>query len=296
MSLRMFRNTEYIPSPRQHAWRSVIALALLCLSMAIAGSLSAYAAEQNAGSANAQAAQLADSVSTKLQQAFSHLDEISKKEDLRQLFIAGDKAALAAQAETLAGEFASALKLRLLLPGQYDVEQDAKPPLGYASLDLLHKAEKSTTPLSAEIHGFGGSNAHIVLVRRVEDAAHKLIGLLHLSLAPELYIQLGGAEAIKGYAELSQDTDRGALVLNVKGDTGVRKGEPVKIDIRGARWHVNYWNDSAAYAFKAPVIKLPGTDDLLSLSMLIAAVIMILAAGGYLVYRKKKKYGGKRRK
>jgi len=274
--------------PVSHMGRNMLVLAVFVLVMgAPPYSLPAHAADKASGTSNSKAAELAETIAAKLQTAATRLDEISKREDIRQLFVAGDKDALAAQAETLAGEFDAALKLRLLLPGKYDLDKESKPPLGYASLDLLHKAEKATTPLPAEIHGFGGTDAHIVLVRRVVDADQKLIGLLHLSLSPEPYIKLAVVE--RGYAELNQATDKGALVMNKAGEKGARKGEPLKADIRGTQWYIAYWkSDSLAGSLKMPDA-MPDTFDHLPLLPILLAIIVIgAAASGFWFYRRKK--------
>ena len=246
-----------------------------------------HAAEKAGGIPAAKAAELAGAITARLKSASDRLDDISQREDVRQLFVAGDKDALEAQAGTLAGEFEAAQKLRLLLPGQYAVDRESRPPLGYASLDLLRKAEQSTTSLSAEIHGFGGADAHIVLVRRVVDADQKLIGLLHLSLSPEPYIKLDGVES--GYVELSQATDKGALVMNKVGDKGLRKDKPLKVDIEGTRWHINYWkSDSVTAAIKVPEVMTEHMEGLPLIPILLVVILLVLAAAGYRFYLRKR--------
>jgi len=88
------------------------------------------------------AGQLASAIAGSLAAIDARLDELVKNEQMIALFGDGDKVALATQAERLAGEIPPALKVRLFLPGDYDLEPQARrPPLGFASLDLLRQAE-----------------------------------------------------------------------------------------------------------------------------------------------------------
>lgn len=291
MNLKVFgktagRPSEYCPGNR------VFVSAVCCLLFVAAGWVEVYAAEKNEGTPNAMAAELARGIAGKIRSASKHLDDISKKDDLRQLFSAGDKAAMDAQAEALAREFDAALKLRLLLPGQYDVEPNANPPLGYASLDLLRKAEKSSNPLPAEIHAYGGPAAHIVIVRRVEDADKKLIGLLHLSLAPETYLRLTGTDAMAGYVELNQATGKGALVLNKAGEKGFRTGDPARAEIKGTRWNIAYWQGSAPGSDASSGVAPSDRGSVPFVPIIMAVVIIGMAAAGYLFYRRKKNVDG----
>jgi len=268
---------------------SVFVPAVFCLLFVLAGGAEAYAAaEKNADSSNSIAAKLAEDIAGKIQIVSNHLDDISKKDEIRQLFLAGDRAALDAQADALVWEFDASLKLRLLIPGQYDVEQDANPPLGYASMDLLHKAEKSSTPVPAEVHRYGGTVAHIVIIRRVEDADKKLIGLLHLSLAPETYLQLTGMESVAGYVEVSQATDKGALLLSSSGKKELRKGNPAQVDIAGTRWYVSCWQGKASNSGKLSSVALPKMDSLPLVPIMMVVLTIGVAAAGYLFYRRRK--------
>jgi phosphomannomutase/phosphoglucomutase len=287
MNLRVFVKTAGRPSNS-----SVIVSAMFCLLCVVTGWTEAYAEENHADSPNYMTAKLAGDMAGKIQVAAKHLDVISKKGELRQLFIAGDRAALDAQAGALASEFDAALKLRLLIPGQYDVELDANPFLGYASLDLLRKAEKSSTPLPAEIHGHGGPAPHIVIIRRVEDADKKLIGLLHLSLAPETYLQLTGMEGVAGYVEVSQATDNGALLLSSSGKKEFRKGNPIKADITGTRWYITYWAGKASNSGKLSEMALPKMDSPPLVPIMMVMLTIVVAAAGFLFYRRKIAAGG----
>ena len=271
------------------AGSGVIGFAMFCLLYVVAGWMGTYAAEKNGGAPEARAAKLAGDIAAKIQAASNHLGDISKNDEIRQLFRVRDQAALDAQAEALAREFKGVLKLRLLIPGQYDVEPDAKPPLGYASLDLLRKAETSLSPLPAEIFALGGPSAHIVIVRRVEDADKALIGLLHLSLAPDTYFNLAG---MAGYVELNQVTDKGTLVISKAGDNGLRTGAPARADINGSRWNIYYWQGVAPESGMLAVVAHPKMDGSPLVPILIAVIFIGIIVAGFLLYRRKIIAGG----
>jgi len=70
--------------------------------------------------------------------------------ELIRLFSDADTTTLAQEAEHRVTGFTSALKLRLLLPGLYEVDNSAHPPLGFASLELLRRAETSNVTINPE--------------------------------------------------------------------------------------------------------------------------------------------------
>ena len=186
---------------------------------------------------------LGEVISQPLNQVFVLVDKLIKEQDLASQFIASDLNALNSQAEILKEKIPSALKVRLFLPGQYQLDRESIPPLGYASLDLLKQAEQSGNKMSVEVHSFGNADAHLVLIRRISDDADTLLGLLHLSLAVEPFIDLKGAvKDLKGYVELVQQIGGRMLVLNKAGLVQYRQGEPVVTrEVPGTRWHIKYW-------------------------------------------------------
>ena len=238
---------------------------------------------------------LAEGISTRLQQAAALLEEISKRDEVRQVFMEGDAKALAAEAEALGGEFDSPLKLRLLLPGKFEVDRESKPPLGYASVELLRKAEQSPEALPAELHNSGGEDAHIVLIRRVTNADQKLIGMLHLSLAPGTYLHLDLEDSFTGYAELVQDIAHKATTVYSAGNQDARMGDPRSADIAGSYWRLDYWPppppvsrelEEAMENSMASVTARP-------MIMMVAVVVLLgLAGGAYWYLRRQRMAGG----
>jgi phosphomannomutase/phosphoglucomutase len=207
--------------------------------------LRAEKAEQEAHTAlQASAGRIAGKVAGSLEQTINQLNELTGSQELTDLFVAGNPEAIDRRAELLTKEIGNAIKVRLLQPGNYELDRNSRPPLGYASLDLLRQVERSGARIKAEVHGFGGPGAHIVIIRPVIGPGEKVIGLLHASLMAEPYLQLG--DDIRGYAELVQTTGKTPLVLNTAGDAVNRKGQPVNVEVKGAHWRIDYWADVMA--------------------------------------------------
>ncbi len=172
------------------------------------------------------------------------LDDVAGQDTLLALFESDDPAALHAKAEELVGEFPLAMKLRLLKPGVNEVDNATSPPLSYASLDLLRRAEASQAPSAAEVHLFGTPSQHIVVVRRVTNREGMLVGLLHLSLDVRVIDETMAKLALpRGYAELHQAVHHGApLVLARRGSGAARtKGDPITSAVVGTEWTLAYW-------------------------------------------------------
>jgi len=187
-----------------------------------------------------QAEALAQRVIDPLNEITSGLLVLGKSPDILVLFEQRDAAGLAAAAATHAADFPSALRLRFLLPGAYGLEPDAKPPLGFASLDMLGQAERSSGPVAAEVHGFGTPDQHIVVIRRVKNKADQLVGLMHLSLdVAVLDSILSKLDVGKGYVELQQAAGGKAIVLAKAGPGS--SGEPVIVSVPSTRWNLAYW-------------------------------------------------------
>jgi phosphomannomutase/phosphoglucomutase len=228
--------------------RNIIIFAAIAVVLLIAffavnhfSNLRAEKAKQDALTKMETAAnQIADNVADQLSAVISQLNKLSDSQELISLFTAGDEDALGKQAKVLEKNIEHAMKLRFFLPGKYELDRDSWPPLGFASLDLLRQAEQAGSTPGAEVHGFGGPDAHLVILRQVVDSSKKVVGLIHLSLLIDPYAVL--PETItNGYAELVQTTGRSPLVMKTAGDSRYRQGQPVSVDVKDTRWRVNYW-------------------------------------------------------
>jgi len=251
---------------------AVIAIALLTALFVINhfSNLRAEKTKQESQSAlETTANQLATTIAEPLNRVVSQLNKLSGSQELIELFTAADTEALNKHAEMLGDDIENAVKARLFLPGKYELDRDSRPPLGFASLDLLRQAEQTGAMLKAEIHGFGNPDAHIVLIQPVTDPDKKVIGLLHVSLMIEPYLQLG--ESVEGYAELVQITGKSPLLLITLGDARYRQEKPVSVDVKGTRWRVDYWAAAGVVGVE------PEVKSGLSILHYVAGLVLLVA-------------------
>ncbi|HKK16028.1 MAG TPA: hypothetical protein VJ981_04930, partial [Gammaproteobacteria bacterium] len=229
------------------------------------------------------AAGIAQAVSSRIKQA----QKLAASPELIEQFRTADKAALDNYAEGLADKIPSAIKIRLFLPGEYSVDRESRPPMGYASLDLLRAAESGKGPIPVEIHNSGNEDAHVVLVQRVTDQSGTLLGLVHVSLNPAAYIKIDQYAAdTDGYMELVQQAGGAPLVLSSHGDGKFKQGSPITSRINGTRWQIRYWpantfltvSDSSGGGFPF---------------MTVAVIMLVLLIGAYLLLRMRGSSGSK---
>ena len=200
---------------------------------------------------------------------------LAKDPGAGKLFIAGDDAALRAREELLRHEFPKALNVRLLPPGLVSVDMDASPPLSYAALDQMRRAEAGTQTPPMEVHLFGTLQQHISIVRRVVDpASSDVIGHIMMSL-PNDFLQdiFDDLQQVRGYIELQQTHPNGKpTVVTLQGDASNREGDAVRVvPITGSRWQVAYWPpaNNPVYLFNISV-------PLLSAVLLIATGLLLI--------------------
>lgn len=207
------------------------------------------------------------------------LKSLAADEQLIGIFEQGDKVSLEEQAEKRVAQFKLALKLRLLLPGRFELDNNSSPPLSFASLDLLKRAERSAGVIGADVHMPGTPDEHIVMLQRVNNQAGQLIGLLHLSLNVRLFEQaLANLSLTDVYVELQQSVLGKKLLLGKRGDAKLRIGEPLFTAVNGTRWALAYWQG------RPGVVSSDGSVALLSIIILL--IVVVAGAGGFVIMRR----------
>jgi phosphomannomutase / phosphoglucomutase len=226
---------------------------------------------------------IAGEITKSLRTVSDQLDQISSSAALLEQFTDPDEGALAGEAETIAASIEHVLKVRLFVPGNYNLDRDAKPPLGYASIDLLKAAETSTAKPGAELHGFSGPDAHVVLIRRISDASGKLAGLLHVSLDPKPFITLPKqANAIEGYIELVQGSGKSMLKLNSTGNKQYRHGPALSVTVPGgSQWRIDYWPQSSQ------AVAHTGESTSTSILLYLAVIVLLLGLAGGVIFTRR---------
>ena len=243
---------------------------------------------QNVSAEAEQKTQAADKIAVPIAAPKKQLEALAQDEAIVKLFAEADSVALENEGEEKRSLFESALKLRLLFPGKYETDREAMPPMSFASVDLLRRAEKSATSVDAEVHGVGGDGVHIALVNRVTDVDDNLIGLLHLSMPLSLIESITSTFDVAGtYIEIQQGKGAKAFTLAMTGDAKLRIGKPIVVGIKGTKWNVVSWSKSrSSVASVAEAVESVGGDSSIALIVL---VLLVLAAGaaGFVFYRRK---------
>jgi phosphomannomutase / phosphoglucomutase len=264
-----------------------IAVGVLVLFIVVGGGWTLYSKISSDAAKAAQEAKelMARDIAAQAQKNLSlvkdKLSVLAKEQQTISLFEEGpDDAALLSVAEEKQGMFEQALKLRYIKPGNYEIDDVSVPPLSYASLDMLKKAETSSQ-INTEVHMFGTPNQHIVIIERVVNSAFELIGLLHLSLDISFFDSFAKDLTIEdGYAELTQRAAGRTLVLTKVGNAALKLGAATTVSVNDTRWIIAYWSgDNAAI-----------TDDETSSGIPIMPIIVLLlliGGGVYFVMQKR---------
>jgi phosphomannomutase/phosphoglucomutase len=206
------------------------------------------------------------------------LSELARDPQTVSLFEnSGDADALTSAADEKQSLFLHALKLRFLKPRSYEADSASVPPLSYASVEMLNKAETSSNN-NAEVHLFGTPNQHIVLIDRVLNSGFELVGLIHLSLdvaALDEFAQ--GLTLNEGYAELTQRGAGKELTLKTLGNAGLKQGKATTVSVNDTRWIIAYWAGSeAAIASDESSSGLPILPITVVLLLLIGVVVFLV--------------------
>jgi len=226
---------------------------------------------------------IAAQVQKNLGEVKAKLSVLAKDQQTISLFEEGaDDAALLAAAEEKQSLFELALKLRFLKPDSYEIDSISVPPLSYASLDMLKKAE-ITSQVNSEVHMFGTPNQHIVIIERVVNSAFELIGLLHLSLDVSFFDGVAKDIALdNGYAELTQRGSGKTLILTKTGSGGARQGEATTVSVNDTRWIIAYWPGDDEAVITNDGASSPGMPIIL-----IVIVFLLIGGGVYFAMKKK---------
>ncbi len=232
----------------------------------------------------------ADAVAVSIGTIRKQLEALAADESVIALFKKTDVAALEREAEQKQTLFKTALKLRFFLPDSFATDREASPPLSFASVNMLNKAEQSAAPVNAEVHSLGGEGTHIALVSQVVDAEGNLVGLLHLSMPMSVLESVTATSGTpESYIEIQQGKGAKAQVLSKFGDAKFRKGNAATVAIKGTQWQAASWNQSSTAVVTAGAPEEEG----ISMGMMISLLLLLVAmTGAYVFYRRKQSVTG----
>lgn len=195
-----------------------------------------------------------------------------------------DEAARTQLATELQARVPSALRLRLLSRGVNQTDSTASPPLTYASLDMLAKAERTVTPPGIEIHLAGTPQEHMVMVRRVPPSGEP-VGFLHLSLDAKS-VRTGLAKVLGNDApfELRQPVTGAPPVILVRNDASTAQEEDtVVLGLPGTAWVI---------AIRRPTAATETETNSTLMDYLPHFTVALLAMIGVAVWRRRKRVAG----
>lgn len=134
-----------------------------------------------------------------------------------------DAAALKQQAAVLGKQLPAVLGVRILPQGYSTIDNSSTPPLSYACLDLIRRAETQKSPPSVEVHLFGGKGQHMAIVRPVVGA-QGVIGTILVTMDADVLKRWLHAmnNTTGGYLELRQGSGGGALLLATAGNSALQ--------------------------------------------------------------------------
>ncbi len=157
--------------------------------------------------------------------------------------LAGNDSALVAQhAAALGRLLPTLLGVRILPSGYNQIDNTSQPPLSYACLDLIHRAETERTPPPVEVHLFDTKGQHMVIVRPVvgtDGIAGTILVTLDVDLLKKWVQPLSGET--KGYVELRQGA-ADTMVLAAVGDKALLSGGVrYSAAVPGTSWQLAQW-------------------------------------------------------
>lgn len=258
---------------------SVVALLVLALIAAVANFVLSNSAAHTKSSQQTQAA--AQAISAAIEQinfqSRKLIEALAKQPELITLFEAGSPFDLKAEQARLKGLVPGVEQIRLLPAGTNEPDMTLTPNMGYASLQMLRRAERNNGVLPTEVHQFGTPHEHIAIAVGVRKAqGEPALGVIHAAFpASGLRQLIDSVNDYGGRIELQQlATDKPAFTLVSKGPESGSSPDQV-IPVNGTIWQVAYWGGVGAglSLFDTVMALAP-----LLLIFLLSAVVLYLLA------------------
>lgn len=191
---------------------------------------------------------IAGSISTSLDQQLAVIQGLAQQPGLAERLNSLDEVGLAAEQARLTRLVPDALQIRLLPVGLNVPDTSQTPNMGYASLMLLRKAEKSDAVQPAELHQFRTPYQHIAIASGVSSMnGGSIAGVIHAAYSMNMLKKIfSGVDDLPGRIEVQQTlSDNDQLAIIGKGDTpsaGVRPDG--LIPVKGSIWQIAYWGST----------------------------------------------------
>ncbi|ATI02519.1 phosphomannomutase/phosphoglucomutase [Cycloclasticus sp. PY97N] len=217
-----------------------------------------------------------DTLSAKVRAWRQALEDVAKAPALIEGLDGGETAAtnwVAAQAALID----DIVSLRVVKPDLMQVDPTSKPPLGYATLDLIRKVESSKKAQMPEVHMMETDHQHVVIALPVLDGETLRAVMLGAFEVPA--IQTAFSVAIGSEKEGFLTLKQGALKLVGDGASMHQMGESIgSVPVAGTHWRISIKRQALA----APITKAE------LFTYLVGALVMVLLAGVLLALVKHK--------
>ena len=224
---------------------------------------------------------LAKSVSAAVSKTGKKVRGAVDQDELVKLLAAGDSAQLSAYEKKLAGSVDGVISVKVLPSGYDRIDRSVSPPIGYAVLDMIKKAEEEGKDPPAEAQLFGDEHEHVALLVRVEDSDANLVGYLRWALEPGVFKKaVEGANIGSGYAELSQTVPKSKpLVIVSKGAKSSKQGvATITTKVKGTVWRVSYWGENAGPTAGGSGLMLP---------LIGIVLLLVVLSVGFMTWRQR---------
>jgi phosphomannomutase/phosphoglucomutase len=193
--------------------------------------------------ATAQAA--AAAASGALSQQIRSVDELLDLPLLARHAASGDDATVIGLGEALRQRDDAVLGMRLLSASSKAPDYEARPPITFASLEMLKSARESGKNPPPEVLLSGQDGAHVAVLRRLPDGAGGIAGYVLLGLSPaSLAASVSEVELNDGeLLQLTQRDARGrAAVASIGVEAALDGGVPVSQPVAGTRLRAMVWS------------------------------------------------------
>lgn len=248
-----------------------IVFILLLLIFAVAGAGYVYI-----GQINQQNIAEVEQLKARVQQASGALSATAKKWRQGLDVLASDPALISRlkDEQSLTGWLAEhkavvddAAMLRVVRPGLMQVDTSVKPPLGYAGLELIRKAETSKKIQMPEVHMMGSDDRHIAMSAPVlvED---ELLAVILISVEVKA-IQSAFKSALANEKSAWLMLKQAGLKIADHGAASHKTGEALgAVQVAGTRWRI---------VIKQQKVIAPVTEaDLFKYAAVLSVMVLIL--------------------
>ncbi len=186
-------------------------------------------------SAVAEAKNVALGLSAQIDLLNKTLDKMTQDPDVLNAVALGNNGLLKMAADKLEQYIPDILKIRILLPDTHETDDQAKPSMGFADLELVRETLNGNT--FPGIQGEKGADRHFAIARGIYQNG-KITGVILASFNENVVLKSLRLASIKnGYMELKQ----GLAVLGTLGDKmAVGHIDAKEINVANTNWTIHY--------------------------------------------------------